>query len=321
MATVAPTPSVSPSVSAPPAGPHGCVAAAFVLDTADGLFCLDSVGNSIGRLVDLPAQTAASAPVLAPDGKRVLFALTLVDPTRGFGTDIYEVDLDGTNLHSLLQHQGDNVFYAKPNLDPSGVLLYVNRSAEIIQNGAYVGNETGIERIDLRTGQRDIVLRDATDPALSPDGRELVYVHLKDGAPDGVWVARSDGTAARPLVSDHFFFLQSPRFSPSGQLISFCGAGRSAAAPPHEPVVRQSQGGRLAHLGIPSAVFVVKIDGSGLEAVTQTGDDQLPTWSLDSARIGYVTAGAFYIATVATGTTETVASRGQYAYGEVVWLR
>jgi hypothetical protein len=34
-----------------------------------------------------------------------------------------------------------------------------------------------------------------------------------------------------------------------------------------------------------------------------------------------VTAGAFYIATVATGATETVASRGQYAYGEVVWLR
>jgi Tol biopolymer transport system component len=323
---VAPARTATPPVSATPAdaspaASHGCIAAAFVLETADGLFCLDGVGNSTGRLVDLPTHSAASAPVLAPDGKRVVFALTLVDPTRGFGTDVYEVDLDGTNLHPLLQHEGDSVFYAKPNLDPSGQLLYVTRSAEIVQNGVYVGNETGIERIDLRSGQRDIVVRDASDPALSPDGTELVYVHLKDGAPDGVWVARADGTAARPLVSDHFSFLQSPRFSPSGQLISFCGAGRSAARPPVELIVRHGQGGRLAHLGIPSAVFVVKIDGTGLKALTQTGDDQLPTWSPDSARIAYVTAGAFYIASVATGTTETVASRGQYAYGEVVWLR
>jgi Tol biopolymer transport system component len=250
-----------------------------------------------------------------------VFALTLVDPTRGFGTDIYEVGLDGSNLHPLLQHQGDNVFYAKPNLDPGGQVLYVNRSAEIVQNGTYVGNETGIERIDLRSGQRDIVVRDASDPALSPDGTALVYVHLIDGAPDGVWIAHADGTAARPLVSDRFTFLQSPRFSPSGRVISFCGAGRSADVP-SEPVVRRAgQRGRLAHLGIPSAVFVVNVDGTGLAAVTQTGDDQLPTWSPDGTRIAYVTAGAFYIATVATGATETVASRGQYAYGEVVWLR
>jgi Tol biopolymer transport system component len=244
--------------------------------------------------------------VLEPDGRTIAFTLTLApDPARGFGTDIEEVHLDGTALRAIVQHEQESVFYAKPNVDPSGRSLYVSRSD---------ASGSRIERIDLASGQHVTVVADAADPALSPDGRQLVYLHLSSGQPDGLWIAAADGSGAHRLLSTSFFFLQSPRFAPSGQLISFCGAGRGAYAP-------GGLGGKLAHLGISSGVFTVKPDGTGLEQVATTGDDQEPTWSKDSSQIAVVATAVFSITTVASHSTQTVASAGMFAYGEAVWIR
>lgn len=300
-------PSVAPGVGAQ---------ATFLLANPGGLLALDDSAHTLGRVVDLPRQSAPSTPSLNPSRTSIVFALTAQpDPKRGFGSDIYTVNLDGTALRAVVQHESDNVFYASPRFDPTGNVLYFHRRAALIVNGSFAGNDDAIERLDLRTGERKRIVKDAADPAISPDGRTLVYVHLKDGQVDALWRADVDGSNPTPLLKtkDAFWYLQAPRFAPNGCEIVFSAAGHT--------VSRGTSGGKLAHLNIPSDLFLAPCDGSGIKSVGQTGDDVVPAWSPDGSRIAYVGQGGFFILDVKALTARTVAQSQDFFFGDLVWLK
>jgi Tol biopolymer transport system component len=288
----------------------------FILANPGGLTCLDDAGRSIGKVVKLPDQSAPSTPALHPSGTALAFALTQQpDPKRGFGSDIYLVNLDGTNLKPIVQHEDNNVFYASPRFDASGNVLYVHRRAALIANGSYVGNEDSLERIDLRTGQRQRLLKDGADPTISPDGKSIVFVHLKDSQIDGLWRADIDGGNPGPFLKtkDAFWYLQAPRFSPTACQLVFSAAGHT--------VSKATGGGRLAHLSIPSDLFMVPCDGSSVKAVGQTGDDVVPAWSPDGARVAYVGSGGFFVLDIVSQSTRTIAQGQDFFFGDLVWLK
>src|SRR6185503_4664449 len=102
--------------------------ATFILANPGGLLALDNTARTLGRIVDLPPQSAPSTPSLHPNGKAIVFALTpQPDPKRGFGSDLYVVNVDGTGLRAVVQHESDNVFYASPRFDASGNVIYFHR--------------------------------------------------------------------------------------------------------------------------------------------------------------------------------------------------
>lgn len=316
--------------------------AVFVLATTSGLLALDAEGRDIGPVADLPAQSAPATPALHPSGTSIAFALIgAVHPERGFGSDIHIVDLDGTNLRVLLEHEGDNVFYASPRFDPTGNVLYVHRRAAVVRDGTYVGNEDTIVRVDLGTGERRTILENAADPAISPDGRTIVYVALRDGQIAGLRRANADGSESRNFftTTDAFWYIQAPRFSPSGEHVVFSAAGHTTDGTPTMPplpgtttipldVLRGPAGwdragpiGKLTHLGIPSDLFVVPIDGSSLRVLTQTGDDVVPAWSPDGSRIAFIATGAFVEVSVADGSARVIAQGENFFFGDLLWLR
>ncbi len=304
--------------SPPPATQGVGLQASFVLANPAGLLALDDAGRALGRIIDLPPQSAPATPVLHPSGKSVVFALTQQpDKKTGFGSDLYSVNLDGTGFRPVVQHEGDNVFYASPRFDSTGNVLYFHRRAAIIQAGSFVGNEDSIERLDLRSGERKRILMNGADPALSPDGKLIVYVHLTQGQPDGLWSASIDGSSARPFfkTKDTWWYLQAPRFSPNGCEIVFSAAGHAVASLP----IGAKAG--FAHLNIPSELYVAPCDGTSVKTIGQTGDDVVPAWSPDATRLAYVGTGAFFILTLATGNVRTIAQGQDFFFGDLVWLK
>jgi Tol biopolymer transport system component len=299
-----------------PSAAGACAAATFILANPAGLLCLDDSARILGRVVELPPTAAPALPSLSPDRTQVLFALTKApDPKTGFGTDIYAVNLDGTDLHPVVAHESENVFYDTPRYDPSGTFLYFHRNAAIVKNGTYVGNESTIERLNVKTGERVRVLTDAADPSISRDGKLIAFIHLKDGQNENLWIANSDGTNAHVLFKDTFFYIQAPRFAPNSDSIVFCAAGHSApkSGDRHLP--------HNAHLGIPSEIFVVNVDGTGLRSLTQTGDDTFPAWSLDGTSLAYVSTGAFFRMSMKDLSTKTLASGDNFFFGDITWLK
>src|SRR5437762_2199937 len=117
------------STNVPPAsggpstgGPSGAAAtpgpgahAMFVLANSAGLIALDENCRPLGRVVEIPDQSAAATPSLSSDRTRIAFALTQQpSKTTGFGSDIFEVKLDGSGFRPLLEHEAENVFAASP---------------------------------------------------------------------------------------------------------------------------------------------------------------------------------------------------------------
>ncbi len=288
--------------------------ATYVSANTTGLRALDAYGRDLGAIVTLPPDSAPAGPALRPGRPEIAFSLTRPSAT-GFSSDIYVVALDGTGLRPVVSHEADSVFYASPVYDPTGELLYFHRRAMVTRDGAYAGVEDRIERLDLRSGQRTRIVSDGAEPAISPDGRQLVYAHLVDGNVDTLWTAGVDGKYPRPFFQrrDTFFYLQSPRFRPTGCELVFSGAGHV--------VTRAAGRGKLLHLNIPSDLFLAPCDGGGARSLAETIDDAAPAWSPDGSHVAYMGTGALYVVTVADGNVRVLARSDSFYYAELAWLR
>jgi Tol biopolymer transport system component len=106
--------------------------------------------------------------------------------------------------------------------------------------------------------------RQATFPALSPDGEWLTFCSIGDKQED-IFIARRDGSEVRNLTDDTPKD-RTPRWSPDGRQLAFFS----------------DRGGRWE-------VWLINADGTGLRQLTHTSGNPVvnPLWSPDGARLAF----------------------------------
>jgi len=308
--------------------------ATFVLATPAGLLGAAADGRIIGRIVELPTGTVPAGAAVHPDGKTIYFALTQSSAVAaqgvGFGSDIYSVKVDGSDLRPVVARTEPNVFYASPTFDAKGNLYVHRRQGDV--SGTNVANfqevKDSIERVDAVTGVRAKVLDDASDPTVSPDGSRIIFMKMDRGQATDLWIGSTDGSKSEKFLKtdDWFSYLQSPRFAPDGLSVLW------SSVPPTQPkkssrgadepaIAGGTSGGKMAHLDIPSELFVAPLDGTSLRSVFRTSDDVVPSWSPDGTRVAFVLRASLYIVSVADGAVVTQSSAISVIYGDPVWLK
>jgi TolB protein len=103
-----------------------------------------------------------------------------------------------------------------------------------------------------------------TQPAWSPDGRQVAFIGYRDGGVD-LFVVNADGTDLRNLTNGPGHFVQ-PSWSPDGTRIAFVGSTNDG-----------------------STIYIINADGSDMRRLTR--DDQHksgPAWSPDGGRVAFV---------------------------------
>jgi hypothetical protein len=195
----------------------------------------EDLGEVSGRVGDVVWDEA---------GKSILFGRTVNELTN-----IWKFTLADKALTQVTFGPGPDV---RPMPDPSGKGLY-------FINGKSSGYLTAY---NTRTKEsRDVAADNATQPAISRDGKRLMYITIPSADRNELWIANIDGSGRVKIAS-------------SGSLAT---AGWSAD---NSRILFMDESGTLAR------VYVVGADGSGLRTLTWTGTSvQNVLWSADQKSV------------------------------------
>lgn len=140
-------------------------------------------------------------PSWSPDGRRIAFE------TAWRGSRIYLVDRKGTNL-APTPILGEDPQWT---LDGARIVFTVTSEAP---------PRSDIYSAELTGANERLLLKNAEQPALSPDGRRLAFVRWPE-----IWAANADGSEARPFIeAPAGGAVRNPAWSPDGEQIAYVRA-------------------------------------------------------------------------------------------------
>ena len=299
--------------------PGGRIAFRRYLDDArthGALFTIDPDGSGEKQITDPPPGTIDDQPDWSADGRRIAFE-RCVDGT----CSVWIVNADGSHprklgVHCRLKPICD---ITAPSWLPNGtkLVLRVVEGRDRTHGGMNQAERVSIAVFDPRNGeQRNILVRDdwtadASQPALSPDGRTVVYTQwnswlTKPVNRQALYAVGFDGSHDRRLTPWKLEAGDHPVFSPDGSTVLFRSfeqhdnvqsdfwtvkpdgsdlaqlthykAGTLVLSASYSP-----DGEWIAHatngVGDNADVFVMRADGTGARPVTRTEQwDSAPDW-------------------------------------------
>ncbi len=256
-----------------------------------------AIGGEPKKIYSVEQLGYLSGAAWSPDGSQVAFSYTPPTPDGNFafgGGDIYMMNANGSDVRLVIVDDDPASTLSEPAWSPDGQWLYFTYYS-YVQSAAAFTSTLRIERAAPDGTEREPVVDGAFQPDLSADGEALAFVRSDpDTFAQSLWVAQSDGSEARMILSaDEFYALSGPRFAPDNRTIIFAGSGASATLPNSSRSSSDTAPAgwfdwfnpppAAAH-GLPWDLYTIHVDGTGLKTLTNLGEDQPSVVFTDDGR-------------------------------------
>jgi Tol biopolymer transport system component len=282
------------------------------------------------RIVALPQGGAVTGAAWSPDGQQVIFAQFWRRPNeRSSGADLMIANADGSNARVFAERDAPNTVLEAPQWAPSGRVYYTVRRVTNGREAMSIVRQT-------EGGQPEVVVDNASSPAISLDESTLIYIRNTRAGQTMFKKTLRESSDGCELISDQVFqYLSLPRISPDGKRVALGGSGEanlqpsgcggdprakpSAAAPTIDLATLLQPDVAYAH-GLPADIYSMNLDGSNLTRIADIKDDD-PTvaWSPDGSKLGIFGVAALFVVDAKGGPTDKLVDQG--GYGGLDWTR
>jgi Tol biopolymer transport system component len=210
------------------------------------IYLMNADGSNQHRLSPTPAQDVR--PSFSPDGSKIVFTHVVTPPTGASeipDTDISSMNIDGSNVHTILKSNG--TFNVEARWSPDGTKLVFMRGKNGVSQQIYTMNSDGTDLTQLtNTGANG-------DPFWSPDGSRISFGSNREGGGKlNIYSMKPDGSDVLQLT--HFlppYESGDTSWSPDGSLIAFevdnGGSGQSNPNAEAEVWIVQADGSSQAN--------------------------------------------------------------------------
>ena len=236
------------TITAPPAvaaGPPATGRIAFWDFVTNQIYAVNPDGTGLAQLTHEPQGVSAQGPDWSPDGSRIVFARVNLSHFVG---RIWIMNADGTGQHRLVSDTPGHSDM-QPNLSPDGRHIVFIRCLPNFEHCAiWIMRSDGTHRHVIVPFLPAPNETSNFDPKVSPDGRRVTFTRFGfHGVISQVWVARIDGTHARPLTAPRLE-AYVPTWSPDGGHIGFAD---NCCRPQSSLYVMRADGTGVTRLATP----------------------------------------------------------------------
>jgi Tol biopolymer transport system component len=184
----------------------------------NGIYAVRADGTGLRFL---RGTKGGSNPIFSPDGSKIAFTREHLGKGFFLGTTPWVAAVDGTRAHPLAEWR-EGVEYRPSSFSPDGSVLAVTKTR-------FATNESVALLLRLDgSGGIHVLDRRGSEPAFSPDGSQIAFVHHSISRRWGIeivhrdlFVASIDGTRLRRLTDTYHVSESHPSWDPSGHRIAF----------------------------------------------------------------------------------------------------
>lgn len=300
-------------------GPPATAAGTMLVVKGDNIFSMDLSTKQDVQLTHESNSNFANNPAFSPDGMHIAYTLHVAPQgTEWGGAELHVMNTDGSGDRTLVPAKEKGERAETPAWTPDGKAVYFAHDVPTIdQSNRYTGDTLSIDRVDLLSGDRQVVVKDAIFPSIGRTGTLSWVIFNTSDSSFKLMVGALDGSQGRKLLSQSDFeAVYSPELAPDGKSIVFAGSGRTNAKAAGAGTILAAAlnpllPGRAEAHGLPWDPWIISVDGSGLKRLASIGSDEMAfVWSPDGQEIAFSNVTATYLMRADGGGLTRLMSRG-----------